>query len=44
MIRELTKFFNPLFASKVQFDLETIATKRRINDQERIAKIEGAKK
>jgi len=39
MIRELTKFFNPLFASKVQLGLEMIAAKRRINDRERTAKL-----
>lgn len=39
MIRELTKFFDPLFASKVQLGLEIIAAQRRINDRERTAKL-----
>lgn len=30
MIRELTKFFNPEFASKVQLELEIIAARNRI--------------
>ncbi len=34
MIRELTKFFNPEFASKVQLELEIIATKEKIDDKE----------
>ena len=43
MIRELTKFFNPEFASKVQLELEIIAAKSRITELEvtdRLAAVE----